>query len=244
MTAAAPPTDSAAVPTAAVASTSASSAAPPVDGAVPRPTIRVLAGTNGAGKSSVAGAMLRAAGGDWFNPDAVARRLRDAHPDLDQATANGLAWQAGKSLLERAIAGRLDFNFETTLGASTLPALLARAADAGFAVRVWYVGLESVELHLKRVAERVAKGGHDIPEADIRRRYDAGRRNLVALLPRLAELKLFDNSAEGDPQAGIAPRPRALLHWKDGRLLAMCEPAAMPGWAKPIAAAVLRLAAG
>ncbi|WP_085318168.1 AAA family ATPase [Derxia lacustris] len=218
-------------------------ASPNPSAAAPRPTLRVLAGTNGAGKSSVAGALLRQSGADWFNPDEVARKLIAANPGLGQREANGLAWTAGKTLLERAIAGRLDFNFETTLGASTLPALLATAADAGFAVRIWYVGLASVELHLKRVRERVAKGGHDIPEADIRRRYDAGRRNLIALLPRLAELKLFDNSAEGDPQAGSAPAPRALLHWRDGKLQSLCAAEAMPDWARPIAAAVLRLAA-
>jgi len=206
------------------------------------PTIRVLAGTNGAGKSSVGGASLRAAGGDYFNPDEAARKLIAANPGLGQRDANGRAWNLGRQLLERAITDRLDFNFETTLGASTLPGLLADAADAGFAVRVWYVGLDGVELHLKRVRERVARGGHDIPEADIRRRYDAGRRNLIALLPKLAELRLFDNSADGDPQAGIAPAPRALLHWRDGRLLALTAPATMPDWAKPIAAAVLRLA--
>lgn len=59
------------------------------------PCIWVLAGTNGAGKSSVAGAILRRSGGDYFNPDEVAQRLRSADPLLTQRQANAAAWAAG-----------------------------------------------------------------------------------------------------------------------------------------------------
>src|ERR1035437_2289670 len=127
-----------------------------------RPTrIYVLAGANGAGKSSIVGAMLRDAGADYFNPDEAARRIRAADPRLTAAEANSTAWHEGKRLLERAIAGRLDFAFESTLGAATIPALLAKAASLGIEVRVWYLGLSSPELHVARVRTRVAKGGHD-----------------------------------------------------------------------------------
>ncbi|MGH8574211.1 MAG: hypothetical protein ACREX8_16790 [Gammaproteobacteria bacterium] len=68
------------------------------------------------------------------------------------------------------MASRLDFAFETTLGANTIPRLLAEAASQGIEVHVWYAGLSSPELHIERVRSRVRKGGHDIPEADIRRR--------------------------------------------------------------------------
>jgi predicted ABC-type ATPase len=129
--------------------------------------IYVLAGTNGAGKSSVGGAMLREAGADYFNPDEAARRIAAALPGISQAAANSVAWHQGKRLLERAIDERLDFAIESTLGATTMPLLLARAASLGIEVRVWYVGLTSPELH---ITHRVAKGGLDIPEVDIHRR--------------------------------------------------------------------------
>src|SRR6266702_897891 len=103
-----------------------------------RPRIYVLAGVNGAGKSSIAGAAFRANSADYYNPDETARALRAANPALSQTDANGAAWQQGKRLLEKAIAGRLDFALETTLGANTIPALLAKAAAQGtekFSVR-------------------------------------------------------------------------------------------------------------
>ena len=154
------------------------------------PRLYVLGGVNGAGKSSVGGAMIRAAGTDYFNPDEAARALIAANPGLEQVKANAVAWRQGKRLLERAISERLDFAFETTLGGGTMAGLLADAAAAGFEVRIWYVGLASPEAHLARVRQRVAGGGHDIPEADIRRRWRHSRQNLVRLLPTLTELRV------------------------------------------------------
>ena len=101
-------------------------------------------------------------------------------------------------------------------------------------VRIWYVGLESVELHIARVRSRVAQGGHDIPEAKIRERYDRSRWNLIGLLPNLAELKVFDNTAESNPRTGSWPEPKLLLHWRHGRILHSHNLVHMPEWAKPI----------
>jgi predicted ABC-type ATPase len=86
----------------------------------------VVAGTNGAGKSSVAGAMFRQAGADYFNPDEATARILAANPDISTAEANSAAWHEGKHLLERAIAERLDFAFETTLGGHTISSLLQK----------------------------------------------------------------------------------------------------------------------
>ena len=105
------------------------------------PRIYVLAGVNGAGKSSIAGAAFREQGGDYYNPDEAARQLRTRQPALSQTDANSRAWHTGRALLEEAIAARLDYAFETTLGASTIPRLLAHAAAQGIEVRVWYAGL-------------------------------------------------------------------------------------------------------
>ena len=204
------------------------------------PTIYVLAGTNGAGKSSIAGAAFRAHGADYFNPDEVARRILDANPGITVGEANGAAWQEGRRLLERAIAERLTYAFETTLGGSTITELLEGAARAGIEVRVWFVGLDGPELHLARVRARVARGGHDIPEARIRERYHHSRTNLIRLLPRLTELRLYDNSVEANPHAGVAPEPVLVLHVVRGRIVSTCELERTPDWARPIVAAVMR----
>ena len=210
----------------------------------PKYRIAVLAGVNGAGKSSLMGAHVRALGGEYFNPDEAARRIRAGKPRIAQREANGLAWNEGRRLLERAIAERLDYTFESTLGASTFPRLLAQAADEGAEVWVWFVGLDSPEHHLARVKARVEGGGHDIPEADIRRRWDASRQNLVALMPKLSRLWLYDNSADADPAQGRAPRPRLLLEMRGRRIVAPAKLDDTPAWAKPLVARALQIDAG
>ena len=186
------------------------------------PCIYVLAGTNGAGKSSIAGAMFLQKGAEYFNPDEAARLILSANPGISQEEANSAAWQEGKRLLERAIAERCNFAFETTLGGKTITALLERALLSGIEVRIWYVGLSSPELHIARVRSRVEKGGHDIPEARIRDRYDRGRLNLIHLLPRLTELRVYDNSEEADPHTSVAPEPKLVLHLVRGKVVSSC----------------------
>lgn len=211
--------------------------------AAPAPRIYVLAGTNGAGKSSIGGAIFRQKGADYFNPDEAARKILSANPFLSQEEANSTAWSEGKRLLERAIDERQDFAFETTLGGRTISALLLKALAAGIEVRVWYVGLENLELHIARVRARVKRGGHDIPEAKIRERYVRSRWNLIEILPKLTELLVYDNSEEGNPQAGSTPKPRMILHSKSGKIVAICEAKSAPNWAKPILMAALNASA-
>jgi len=200
----------------------------------------VLAGVNGAGKSSIGGAALAARGAVHFDPDVTAREIRAANPGLDAARANGLAWDMGRRGLERALRDGTNFAFETTLGARTLTdMLLAGARDDGARVHVWYAGLASPELHLQRIRARVRAGGHDIPEAKVRERYDSSRANLLRLLPHLASLRLYDNSAEADPKAGLRPEPRLLLAMQAGVVREHAPLAQIPGWAKAILAGAL-----
>ena len=206
------------------------------------PCIWVLAGTNGAGKSSIAGAMLRESGGEYFNPDEVARTLRARTPSLQVPQANAMAWAIGLRQLNEAIRLGHDYFFESTLGGRTITARLEHALDRGHEVRIWYAGLASPELHVQRVAARVQLGGHDIPEREIRRRYDTSRRNLIALLPRLSELKLYDNSAEADPARGLAPKPKLVLHWRAGAIEGPENLRRTPEWAKAIVAQAIKQA--
>jgi len=210
---------------------------------VAKATITVLAGTNGAGKSSIAGEYLRQSGAPHFDPDAMARELLAKNPGLSPTESNGLAWQEGMRQLKEAIRLRKDFIFETTLGGNTVTATLEEALDAGLDVRIWYVGLMSPELHIARVQARVAKGGHAIPPGTIRQRFNDSRLNLIRLMGRLAELKVFDNSAEADPHQGQAPRPILLLHLRRRRVMGPSRTALAqtPDWAKPIVEAALSL---
>ena len=184
--------------------------------------------------------MIRQSGADYFNPDEAARKIADANPGLSVSEANARAWSVGARLLKKAIADQLDFAFETTLGGNTIAALLAQAIAAGIEVRIWYVGLSSPELHIARVRERVAAGGHDIPEAKIRERYDKSRLNLIGMLKTATEIRVYDNSAAGDPKAGQQPAPRLLLHTEAGQVLETCPLPEVPEWAKPILAEALK----
>ena len=203
--------------------------------------IYVLAGVNGAGKSSLGGAAFRARGVDYYNPDEAARQLMAANPALTQADANSAAWHKGVELLKRAINERKTFGFETTLGANTIPRLLAEAASQGIEIYVWYVGLSSAELHIERVNARVRQGGHEIAAEHIHRRYDRSRLNLIDLLPHITALRLFDNSIDANPAAGKTPKPKLVLNMKNGKILNPRDLKNTPTWAKPIVAAALKL---
>jgi predicted ABC-type ATPase len=208
---------------------------------MPRPVLFVLAGVNGAGKSSIGGHLLAQQRLTWFNPDTFARELVAAS-GCDQATANAHAWNESVRRLDEAIAGGHSHAFETTLGGHTVAERIAAAART-HDVLMWFCGLASPDLHVARVRARVAAGGHDIPEARIRERYPQALQNLIALMPRLAHLQVYDNSTEVDAGSPI-PDPVLVLEMQDGRLVwpAPGDVDALrrtPDWAKPLMEAAL-----
>jgi len=108
---------------------------------------------------------------------------------------------------------------------------------------VWYIGLATPELHVERVRARVRRGGHPILEADIRRRFEHSRLNLVHLMPKLAALRVYDNSAPADPAAGRRPTPVLVLDVERGKILNPRDLPRAPQWAKPIVAAAMKSSA-
>ncbi|MHB8719398.1 MAG: ZTL protein [Candidatus Dormibacteria bacterium] len=206
-----------------------------------RNSIDVLAGVNGAGKSSVLAATYLWKGIRVFNPDDATQLILAANPHLALNEANGLAWQQGKSLLGEAILNAKAFAFETTLGGNSITAMLESALDLGQDVRMLYVGLDGPELHVARVRSLVDRGGHDVPEDMIRRRYDASRLHLIRLLGKLTELRVYDNSQEADPEEGNAPVPALILRTDRGKVVQVIALETVPEWAKPIVAAALGL---
>jgi predicted ABC-type ATPase len=209
-----------------------------------RPVLLVLAGVNGAGKSSIGGGiMLRRAGLGWFNPDTYTRELVQAGMPLEEA--NPRAWQHGIELLDRALAAGHSHAFETTLGGSTMTQKIAEASRS-HDVLMWYCGLSSPEQHLARVALRVAAGGHAIPEAKVRERWLHAPLNLIELLPRLSELRVYDNSTDAAPGEPVAD-PRLLLHLRAGVVgypVELKDLERTPAWAKPVVQAARMLGRG
>lgn len=209
-----------------------------------RPVLFVLAGVNGAGKSSIGGLQLRRAGLAWFNPDTFAREVA-SETGCGQAKANAHAWAEGMRRLDDAVASGRTFAFETTLGGTTV-AEKVRLATRTHDVLVWFCGLSSPEHHLARVRQRVAHGGHDIPESKIRERYPRALANLITLMPYVAEVKVYDNSADVAP-GDVIPDPTLVLHLVGRVVHWPRDPEALrgvPDWAKPLVEAALALGEG
>lgn len=157
------------------------------------PNLYVIGGANGSGKTTVALSVLPSILGvfEYVNADAIAAGLSPLNPE-------SMAIQAGRLMLERlqtSVNSGVDFAFETTLAARTFAPLLRDYKAKGYTINLIYFWLRSPDLAIKRVARRVASGGHSIPEDVIRRRYDRGRRNLIELyLPLCDSWIVYDNS--------------------------------------------------
>lgn len=167
--------------------------------AVPEPYVIVVAGPNGAGKSTAAPYLLRDAleVREYVNADAIAAGLSAFRPE-------SVAIAAGRIMLGRMrqlAAARTNFAFETTLASRSFAPWLAKLGRRGYHVHLLFLWLESADLAVNRVAERVRLGGHDVPEVVVRRRYEKGLRNLFGQYMPLAERwQLFDNSQTTGPR--------------------------------------------
>ncbi|MCE9532697.1 MAG: zeta toxin family protein [Planctomycetes bacterium] len=159
------------------------------------PSVLAFAGCNGAGKSTSAEVMLPSYAGieTFVNADIIARGLSAFNPE-------GMAISAARLMLarlEELAAKRANFAFETTLSGKTYVPWLKDLRSQGYRFHLMYMWLDSPELAIRRVAERVSKGGHHIPEETIRRRYVASIRNFFNLYRPIADYwRLYDNSSE------------------------------------------------
>jgi predicted ABC-type ATPase len=165
-----------------------------------RPRVAVIAGPNGAGKSTSAPALLRDLLGirEFVNADAIAQGMSGFDPEA-------AAIAAGRAMLVRlrqlADAER-DFAFETTLASRTFAPWLRGLRTRGYDVTLVFLWLPTPEIAIRRVAQRVAAGGHSVPESTIRRRFDRGLANFFGLYRPLADRWfLYDNSSRGLPRA-------------------------------------------
>ena len=154
----------------------------------------IVSGCNGAGKTTASYTVLPEIleCREFVNADEIAR-------GLSPFNAEGVAIEAGRLMLQRIeelLKEDVTFAIETTLATRSYVSLVKRAQRQGYRVNLLYFWLSSPELAMRRVAERVSKGGHDIPEEIIRRRYTAGINNLFKLfMPVVDYWAIFDNSA-------------------------------------------------
>jgi predicted ABC-type ATPase len=163
-----------------------------------RPNVIVLAGPNGAGKSTAAPGLLSGVlhVSEFVNADVIAQGLSRFRPE-------GAAIAAGRIMLCRLkelAAQRLDFAFETTLASKTFGPFLRNLTASGYGFHLVFFWLDSPELAVTRVGQRIAAGGHMVPEEDIRRRYRAGLQNFFRIYrPLTRNWKMYDNSKISGP---------------------------------------------
>jgi predicted ABC-type ATPase len=152
------------------------------------PLCTVFAGPNGAGKSTALEQVGQA--GEFVNADEYARQLAPQNPE-------NASLRAGRRVLGRLsqlIDQGLDFTFETTLSSRQSVAVMMMARQRGYRVELVFIGLRSPELHVARVAQRVAQGGHDIPTRVILRRYLRSFANVPTALQCADSAAFFDNT--------------------------------------------------
>lgn len=158
------------------------------------PQFIILAGPNGAGKSTSAPYLLPP-NLTFINADEIAKQLAPASGKRTDIEAGRIAL-AKLDELERE---RKDFAIETTLASRSLAQRITRLREIGYQTRVIYLWISSADLAVSRVSDRVRRGGHNIPEEVVRRRYETGIRNMLNLYIPVADTwALYDNTMRGE----------------------------------------------
>lgn len=190
-----------------------------------RPIALFYGGTNGSGKSTLRDIDSGGKITKHIDPDAIARILNPQDPRAVDVAAGREAIHQFK----QALAEKTSFTMETTLTGNGILRRMEEAKSAGFQVQLRYVGLNSADVNVERVANRVAKGGHHIDEDVIRRRYTESQENLVKAVAICDKTLIRDNS-------GAAPV--TYLKIENNQLTRLSDKEA-PSWIKTIEAKVM-----
>ena len=138
-----------------------------------KPRLYIIAGANGSGKSTISKVLLPAEGVAYVNPDDIARELRPQNPESVKIAAGRTALQQVAGFLDKGV----SFAIESTLSGSAYVNTVRRAKELGYETSIIYTFVDSPEVCIARIAARVKKGGHYIPDIDVRRRYARSKEN-------------------------------------------------------------------
>jgi predicted ABC-type ATPase len=181
----------------------------------------ILAGANGAGKSTFYRLFLKSRGINLINADIIARTINPVNKESASYKAMIIAERLRQDLLRQGI----SFCFETVFSHPSKIDFIARAKSLGYHIVLVYIHLETPELNEARVHQRVAEGGHNVPPQKIRSRIPRTMKHIANVLPLIDEARLLDNSLFDAPFRKIA----VIEH---GALIESVSP--LPGWAKKI----------
>lgn len=152
----------------------------------------VIAGPNGSGKSTFTLGIRALLTVPIIDPDEMARLIRPDAPEM-------VAIDAGRRVIELTrtyIAIGQSFTLETTLAGNAQLRLMEQAKNSGYEIEFVYVGVDDADICIGRVEMRVAKGGHSVPPADVRRRFQRSLAHLPAALRLADHATIYDNSTQ------------------------------------------------
>ena len=160
-----------------------------------KPNCYIVAGSNGAGKTTFATEFLPRYADcvNFINPDLIAGGLSPFDPGAALARAGRLVLEWIKEMSK----ARTDFAFETTLSGRSYVRVIRELRTVGYRIHMFYLWIPGPELGLARIRDRVEEGGHDVPARDVRRRYGRTLTNLFTMYRPLVDLlQVFDNSRQ------------------------------------------------
>lgn len=181
----------------------------------------LLTGGNGAGKSTFHELFLRPRGLPFINADLIARELYPAAPEQHSYDAARVA----EVLRHDLLASGSSFCFETVFSHPSKIDFVARAKAQGYHIVLVFVHLAHPTLNLARVHQRVARGGHAVPEDKVLNRIPRTLHNIQEVLPLCNEVRLLDNSSADHPYQPV-------LTMREGVLLDARDP--LPEWARRV----------
>lgn len=163
-----------------------------------KPELIIIAGPNGSGKTSVTKRFLHhewAEGTIYINPDEVANEMFGDWNSKEAvlSAANYCAEWREKCLIERK-----SFVFETVMSADDKVQFIIKAKNAGFFIRLFFISTENPKINASRIADRVMKGGHDVPISKIISRYYKAIENCKTVSSVVDRLYVYDNSVDGE----------------------------------------------
>jgi predicted ABC-type ATPase len=187
------------------------------------PVLVFLAGPNGAGKSTFFRDYLQELNLPFINADEMARRLRESSTPPEPENVDGIAFEMTEKLLLSLLTSRQSFCTETVFSDPQGAKLdyLKQARASGYWVCLVFIGLSDPHLSSARVMQRVADGGHDVPDDKLHRRFPRTLANLRSALSAVNEAYLFDNSSD-DPF-------RLVAIYSEGQVTLRGDP--LPDWA-------------
>jgi predicted ABC-type ATPase len=161
-----------------------------------KPVLWFVAGANGVGKTSFAFKHISAISGstDFVNLDEIARGLSPINPEAGRLRAARVALQILAESLRLENGAAKSFTIESTLAGRTHLKTIEDARKAGWPVHILYFAVKTPEIALARIARRVSVGGHDVPEADARRRFSRSLANLPEYLAECDFWRVYDNN--------------------------------------------------